>query len=148
MARGGARNRSGPPPEAGSNRSEARGLSFNELPATGYVGPVPEFPLPDATQREHEVWAELWQTPQAAAWAVEEWRWHTVAMYARILVRAEDPDAPVGVLQGVHRFADQVGMTPAGLKENGWAVRQPDIVPASGESAPSEVRGRRLRAAQ
>ena len=71
MGRGGARNRSGPPPQEGSARSDARGYSLTALPAEGYRGPVPEFPLDDATDRELEVWAQLWRTPQAAAWACE-----------------------------------------------------------------------------
>lgn len=148
MAKGGPRNRSGPPPDPSSARSDARGLSFAELPNEGYKGEAPDFPLASPSRRELDVWADLWVTPQAAAWAAEPWRWQTVAMYARVLVRAEDPDSGPGVLTALHRFGDQIGMTPAGLRENGWAIKQPDIVPASGESAPAETRGRRLRAAQ
>lgn len=148
MAKGGARNRSGPQPDPSSNRSDERGVKFSELPNEGYRGEAPVFPLDSPSDREMEVWLSLWKTPQAAAWAAEPWRWQGVAMYARVLVRAEDPESMAGVLAQVHRFADQIGMTPAGLKENGWSIRQPDIEPSSSESAPTETRGRRLRAAQ
>ena len=77
MARGGARNRSGPQPDPMSGRSDARGLKFDQLPAEGYDGEVPEFGLPGATPRELAVWEKLWRTPQAAAWAREPWR-HSV----------------------------------------------------------------------
>ena len=148
MAKGGARNRSGPQPDPSSNRSDVRGVSFSELPNEGYSGEAPAFPLDNPSSRELDVWAGLWTTPKAAAWAAEPWRWSTVGMYARVLVRAEAPDSGPGVLSALHRFADQVGMTPAGLKENGWSIRQPDINHVAGESAPAETRGRRLRAAQ
>lgn len=148
MAKGGPRNRNGSFPDPNSNRSDARGLRFSELPNEGYKGEVPEFPLDSPSERELEVWGSLWGTPQAAAWAVEPWRWPGVAMYARVLVRAEDPECMAGVLAQVHRFADQIGMTPAGLKENGWSIRQPDIEPTVSEQAPVQNRGRRLRAAQ
>ena len=47
MARGGARNRSGPQADPSSGRSDRRGLKFTALPASGYDGEVPEWPLPD-----------------------------------------------------------------------------------------------------
>ena len=65
MARGGARNRSGPSPDPSSGRSDARGYSLTALPSEGYSGPVPPFPLPVPAARELELWAEAWASPQA-----------------------------------------------------------------------------------
>ena len=45
MARGGARNRSGPTADPNSGRSDRRGYSLTALPASGYDGPVPDWPL-------------------------------------------------------------------------------------------------------
>jgi len=151
MARGGARNRSGPAPDPHSGRSARRGLSFQALPNEGYRGEVPEFPLAGPSERELEVWAEAWRTPQAAAWAREPWRHRTVALWVRTSVRCEEPDAGAALLAQVHRFADQIGLTPAGLKENGWAIAAADIEPAAEADEPSEeseepVPVRRLRA--
>jgi hypothetical protein len=124
MPRGGARNRSGPPADPNSGRSDRRGYSLTALPSEGYQGRIPEFPLPDATGRELEVWAEAWRTPQACAWSMpsESWRLRTVALWVRTTVRCEEPGAAASLLGQVHRFADQIGMTTAGLAEMGWKV--------------------------
>lgn len=124
MSRGGARNRSGPKADEKSGRSDARGYTLTALPAEGYAGPTPEFPLPSASSRELDVWAEVWKSPQACAWSMpsEAWRTATVAMWVRVKVRCEDPDAGAALLGQLHRFADQIGMTTAGLAEMGWKV--------------------------
>lgn len=124
MTRGGARNRSGPKAQENSGRSDRRGYSLTALPSQGYDGPVPDFPLPQATGRELEVWESAWRTPQACAWALssEAWRIGTVAMWVRVKVRCEEPDAGAALLGQLHRFADQIGMTTAGLAEMGWKV--------------------------
>ena len=46
----------------------------------------------------------------------------TVAMWVRTFVVCEGPEATAADKSSLHRFADQIGMTPAGLKENGWAI--------------------------
>jgi hypothetical protein len=127
MARGGARNRSGPQPDETSARSEQRGVVFTALPAEGYAGDPPEFPLPLASGREIEVWEEAWSTPQAAAWSVQPWRWRAVAMWVRWSVRMEAEDASAALGNVVIRYADQIGLTPAGLKENGWKIAEDDL---------------------
>lgn len=129
MARGGARNRSGPPADPTSGRSDRRGYSLTALPAEGYRGDVPDFPLPDPSTRELEVWAQAWRTPQACAWSMpsEAWRVRTVAMWVRLTVRCEDPDAGAALLGQLHRFADQIGMTTAGLAEMGWKVAVDEV---------------------
>lgn len=126
MTKGGGRNRSGPQADPRSARSDSRGLKFTALPSEGFEGDVPEFDLPEATQRELEVWADLWSTPQAAAWAAEPWRIRTVAMYCRWSVRSEG-DVPAAFLGQVHRLGDQIGLTPAGLRENGWAIAADEV---------------------
>ena len=73
-------------------------------------------------EREAELWAWAWSTPQAAAWAGESWRWHTVAMWVRTAVVCESDEATAADKGAIHRFADQIGLTPAGLKENGWQI--------------------------
>lgn len=129
MSRGGARNRSGPPPVEGSRNSDRKGLVLTALPPTGFDGEAPAFPLPMASTREVEFWAQAWTTPQACAWSLEPWRWPVVAMYVRTFVLAESVDEPNAALLGqVHRFGDQIGLTPAGLKENGWKIAEPPPV--------------------
>lgn len=150
MSRGGARNRSGPPPVEGSRDSERKGYVLSALPPAGYGGEVPEFPLmpftvyrwahdgdhryqvrdDDATdqfrERETELWATAWTYPQACAWSLESWRWQSVAMWTRTAVVCESSEATAADKGAIHRFADQIGLTPAGLKENGWKIAEPD----------------------
>lgn len=150
MASGGARNRSGPRPAEGSERSERRGFKLTALPAEGYGGPVPDFPLPDPSGREVELWAEAWRTPQACAWSLpsESWRIRTVALWVRLSVRCEDPEAGASLLAQLHRFADQIGMTTAGLAEMGWKVAVDEVAEKAADrpAAASVARKRRLRA--
>jgi hypothetical protein len=162
MARGGARNRSGPQPEEGSRTSDRKGYILTALPPAGYDGEAPEFPLSrrsvfrwkfedkrkfqvfdsEATQeivdREAELWAWAWTTPQACAWSLEEWRWPVVAMWVRTFVICESSEATAADKGALHRFADQIGMTPAGLKENGWKIAEPPAA-ADDSPAPSNV---------
>jgi hypothetical protein len=127
MPTGGARNRSGPPPDPNSLKSAKRGLSLTALPSQGYDGDVPDFPLPNSTPRDLELWAWAWSTPQAAAWAVERWRWQTVAMWVRTMAVCESLEATAADKNSLHRFADQIGLTPAGLKENGWKITADEV---------------------
>lgn len=140
MARGGARNRSGPQADPTSGRSERRGVRLDALPAEGHKGRAPKFPLPDVTDREQDLWAWAWKTPQAAAWSREPWRWHGVAMWVRTSVICEGPDATAADKNGLHRFADQVGLTPAGLKENGWRIATDELAEKrAGEPEPEQA---------
>lgn len=179
MTRGGGRNRSGPQADPSSARSERRGFKLTALPAEGYQEEAPEFPLPQrevfkketdaegvtsmvfdkaatakVAAREAALWAWAWTTPQACAWSMpsESWRLHTVAMWVRVHVLCEGSDATAADKGSLHRFADQIGMTPAGLRENGWAVAQDQVAAKAAEKkAPTDTSAsrspRRLRAA-
>lgn len=177
MARGGARNRSGPPPDPKSGRSDRRGYSLTALPAEGFDGDVPDFPLPtrivwhewfddgqkvrendeacteQVAEREAELWAWVWTTPQACAWSMpsESWRLMTIAHWVRTAVLCESSDATAADKNSLHRFADQIGMTPAGLRENGWSVAKDEVAPKrearEAEDEPAPKRERRLRVA-
>lgn len=147
MARGGARNRSGPQASESSGRSDARGYSLTALPAQGYSGPIPNFPLPSPTARELEVWEQAWRTPQACAWSMpsEAWRTRTVAMWTRLSVRCEDANAGAALLGQLHRFADQIGMTTAGLAEMGWKVAVDETATKRAEKQPAKPASSRDR---
>ena len=150
MTSGGRRNRNHKPVE-GSARSDARGFTLTALPAEGFRGPVPDWPLPVPLERELEVWEWAWRTPQACAWSLpsESWRARTVALWVRVSVRCEDADAPASLFAQLHRLADQVGLTTAGLAEMGWKVAVDEVAAQrSQRSAEQPVkRERRLRAA-
>ena len=151
MARGGARNRSGPQADPSSARSDRRGFTLTELPSSGFDGKPPVFPLPkreifkkvesdgattwefDAArtkavaEREGELWAWAWSLPQACAWSTQSWRWMNVADLVRLQVRGEAHDAPVNIATVVRQLRADLGLTPAGLKENGWAIAADEV---------------------
>lgn len=161
MGHGGRRNRSGQKADESSGRSERRGYSLTALPAEGYDGPVPDFPLPrrsvmrweyedkrrlqvldaDATagvaEREAELWEWLWSTPQACAWSMpsESWRLNTIALYVRTFVICESGESTAADKGSLHRFADQIGMTTAGLAEMGWKVAVDQVAGKAAEKA-------------
>ena len=139
MASGG-HARSGPPVDPKSGRSDRRGIAFGELPHDGYRGEAPEFPLPNGSTRELDLWAWAWRTPQADAWSREPWRWHSVAMWVRTSVVCESADATAADKNSLHRFADQIGMTTAGLAEMGWKVATDEVAEKRGEAKPEPAR--------
>ena len=172
MTQGGARNRSGPSADPRSGRSERKGFKLTALPSEGYAGDAPDFPLmafvvrrweyedklrrqvrdDDETEvfatRERELWEQAWTYPQACAWSLEPWRWNTVAMWVRTQVVCESSEATAADKGAIHRFADQIGMTPAGLKENGWAIARDEVGAKAAEKSaePAAKPQRRLRA--
>jgi len=171
MPRGGSRNRSGPPADEQSGRSDRRGYSLTALPSEGYDGPVPEWPLPmhvdtlpdepakrafDAAQylddRERELWTWVWRTPQACAWSMpsESWRAQGVARWVRQAAHCESPAAKAADHGQLHRYADQIGLTTAGLREMGWKVAVDQLAGKAAEHGATEPEGpkreRRLRA--
>jgi hypothetical protein len=121
MASGGARNRSGPKQDPNSLRGEKR-APLRVLPFEPFDQDAPEIPIPGPTSREVELWKAAWRAPQAWAWIDESWRWQTIALWVRRAALAESKDANASEINAVIRLADQVGMTPAGLKENGWTI--------------------------
>lgn len=171
MVAGGARARSGPAPDPNSGRSAARGLDFSALPSEGYKGDVPDFPLdpivlfsehfedgakvreadPEASadfhSREGLVWVEAWRTPQGAAWARESWRWPVIAEYCRLKVAVElDPASNAALVGQLHRYREQIGLTPAGLRLNGWQVARDEVSERRGSEPEKAAAGGRLSA--
>jgi hypothetical protein len=172
MPRGGARPGSGPAADPMSARSEARGLSEIRLPAKGFRGRIPRWPLPrrmiydvyfiekerikefneDATERiadrELELWKQLWRSPQAVMWHREPWRQHSVAHFVRMSVRVEGGEAPAADTAAMLRLQDQIGLTPGGMRFNGWAIDSDEVAEKRQTRKPEDAPKpeRRLRA--
>jgi hypothetical protein len=66
---------------------------------------------------------------------MQPWRWDQVADLVRLQVRGEARDAPVVISTAVRQLRADLALTPAGLKENGWAIAV-DEVAKKAESAP------------
>lgn len=146
MPKGGARVRSGPQKDPNSARSEASGISLTALPSEGYRGRAPAFPLPRISRgvtadgkanqaltksfraREIAIWRQVWKTPQAAAWSLDSWRWPTVAEFCRIKAAVElDPDSNAALLSRLREYRNEIGLSPDGLKANGWAIATDEV---------------------
>lgn len=133
MPRGGARTVSGPPPDPNSLRQAraAEAGGWKTLPAEGYAGPVPDWPLTEATPREDVLWADLWVKPQALVWA-EMGQELEVALFCRTLAEAERPDARADIKKMVRGYLDSLGLSVSGMLRNRWRI-------APGPSAPGAV---------
>ena len=134
MTSGGARARSGPAPDPNSYRSMDR--EWVELPAAGFAGDIPAFPLPAAFAVEVELWRELWRKPQAAAWDALGLKFQ-VAAYVRAFLESVAEGASAGLKTAVLRMEAELGLNVPGMRSNGWRI-------SDGEpSAPTPARGAR-----
>lgn len=145
----GGHARSGPVKAEGSGRADAAGYKLTELPAEGFVGEIPEWPLvPDASDVELLYWERAWRTPQACIWARQEFAYLTpaVARWVRVAVRCDDPEAPATLLARLPSLADEIGMSTAGLARLGAKIRPNELAEKRAEhpSVPAK-RERRLR---
>lgn len=120
MTSGGARFRSGPAPDPNSYKSQNR--EWVDLPAAGYDGPVPDWPLPEmATAEEWEFWVALWRKPQAVQWlafGVEA----QVAMYARTFLEAAKPGASSPLKTTAKQLDNELGISIAPMLALGWRI--------------------------
>ncbi|WP_433415052.1 hypothetical protein ACQP1V_36310 [Microtetraspora malaysiensis] len=136
----------GPPPNPNRRRRNAQPATLR-LPAGGRQGETPPWPLPKAksavrARRELEVWAELWRTPQAAAWERLEWT-RTVARYVRYLLAAEAGDSRIAA--EVRQMEDRLGLNPMALLRLRWQIEDDQDAEVH-ELRPAASEGRRLRA--
>lgn len=127
----GGHARSGPAKTPGSRSSERAGYTMTALPNEGYRGMVPDLSdfLPDVTDRHGQVWAELWSTPQACMWSQARWYWPIAADLVRWMVRADEPDAPIGLATAIRQLRDDLGLSKAGLDSHGWSIATAEIAP-------------------
>lgn len=151
----GGHARSGPALDPMSGRSDRRGAQQLEaLPASGFDGPIPRFPLSphsilvwrvedkarwrecdesataEFRDREGELWASLWRTPQAVAWARRPWMVETVAHFTRVSVICEGHDAKAADRTSMRQLRDDLGLSVAGLRANLWQIAAVEEEPA------------------
>jgi hypothetical protein len=95
MPKGGARTRSGTPPDPDALARNRDGAEWVKLPAKGRQGPTPPWPTQMGTisADEKKVWERLWKTPQALVWEADGVH-DTVALYVRTLCEASLEGSP------------------------------------------------------
>jgi hypothetical protein len=133
----------GPVPNPNSRRQTSLAHSWTDLPAGGYQGEVPNWPLPGGfSPAEREMWARYWQKPQAAAWAamgmVDE-----VALYVRAFLLGASGN--LAAVTEARQWTTPLGLTPSAMLKNRWRVRAVDVPAAA---APTSSSRRTLKVAE
>ncbi|MDQ1217991.1 hypothetical protein [Microbacterium arborescens] len=91
------------------------------LPKT-YRGPVPEWPLePPASEREAQLWDEMWRNPQAVVWVHYQLR-RQVGMHVRTLVEIESGRQGSAMRRVAHSQAVSLLLTPTSLRRAGYRI--------------------------
>ena len=102
---------------------------FVSIPAAGYTGSVPGWPLDtDPARAELDMWNSLWTTPQAAMWASMHIE-HVIARYVVVTCLAEQTQQ-AGLLAEVRQMEDRLGLTPVSLRKLQWKIEHQDVLPA------------------
>lgn len=151
MGSGGARRNSGPAPDPNALRRDRKDdAAWVTLPADGFQGEVPEFPLPRAVQfdtvfengkkvtepdeaetvavweAELELWAELWRKPQAAMWSQLGMKFE-VAAYVRAFLESVRSEASAGLKTAVLRMAGEIGLSLPGMHSLRWKFSADEV---------------------
>jgi len=144
---------SGPAPNPNSRRQAGnQAHTWTDLPASGYDGPIPAWPMAGQKDREAEVWQQIWRTPQAAAWITLGWTFD-IALYVRWMVNAadnEDADLTASLKAGneARQWSDRLGLNPTAMLKNRWRVKADEVAEKRTEKASgAETARRRLKVA-
>lgn len=145
----------GPAPKPADQRRRRNAPLANtvKLPAEGRTGDAPEWPLPWQRVVEAKIWADLWATPQAAAWErMGTATVRVVARYVRLLSLVEGPaddedraprTSATLLLGEVRQLEDRLGLTPMAMLRLRWEIVADDLAEKREGSAPTR---RRLKA--
>lgn len=75
-------------------------------------------------EAEAELWAELWDTPQAVEWERQRWT-REVAMYVRWSVLAGSGD--LDAAKEARQLGDRLGLTPQALLRLRWQIAVDEV---------------------
>lgn len=146
MPSGGARARSGPPPDPNALRRDRDAGEWTILPAEGRPGDPPVWPMEEQSGRESDLWEAFWRKPQALVWERLGQEFE-VALYVRRLAEAEQPESSVALSTLVRQMADGLGLTTPGLRANRWRIDRPEeAAPQRSGSAPVSIAPNSARA--
>lgn len=129
MPKGGARTRSGPPPDPNALRRDRRSDGeWTVLPLEVDAEP-PAWPLTEQSERESELWVALWRKPQAVLWARNQ-QAEQVAMYVRCFAEAEQPEAATALRTLVRQQADALLLTIPAMHSARVRIASDELAPA------------------
>ena len=127
MASGGARSRSGPAPDPMALRRDRKDdAAWVTLPAEGFQGDVPEFPLSDVLTGEVVLWLRLWGKPQAAMWSKLGLEFE-VAAYVRAFLESTVAEASAGLKTAVLRMGAEIGLSLPGMHSLRWKFSEDEL---------------------
>jgi len=126
MPKGGARTTSGPAPDPDALRRDRDAGEWTLLPAEGRKGDLPAWPLVGHSDREAELWSQMWAKPQAFVWE-RNGQHLEVALMVRNLTMAELPGCPVNLGTLVRQQMDSLGLTTPGLRANRWKITRDEV---------------------
>ena len=135
MVSGGARARSGPAPDPNALRRDRKDdAAWVVLPAEGFAGEVPEFPLRDASGVELELWGTLWRKPQAVMWGRLGLEFE-VAAYVRAFLESVEASASAGLKTAVLRMAAEIGLSLPGMHQLRWKFAADELAEKRAEKS-------------
>lgn len=127
MASGGARARSGPPADPNALRRDRKDdAAWVTLPAKGFSGVVPEWPIGAASGSETALWARLWRKPQAFMWDQLQLEFE-VAAYVRAFLESVEPEASAGLKTAVLRMSAELGLSTVGMGQLRWKIAVDEV---------------------
>jgi len=119
--------RSGPAPDPMALRRDRKDdAGWVTLPAEGFAGDVPAWPISDASGAELGYWDELWRKPQAVMWSKLGMA-RQVAAYARSFVEASEREASAGLKTAVLRMEGELGLSLPGMHSLRWKVSEDEV---------------------
>lgn len=134
MAKGGARSRSGPPADPDAMRRAGAGGQWETIPSDAKASKIPEWPLTEATEREMELWDNLWVRPQSVLWERNSQELE-VALLCRRLAESEQHESKVALGTLVRQMMDSLLLTIPAMRSA--RVKIADSGPVSRPAATS-----------
>jgi hypothetical protein len=157
------------PPELAITSNEFNPMALNPR---GRAGNPPAYPLPkivrfivakdekgkpvkvadpgvssEFRKRELDIWRDEWKKPQALAWEREPWRWSRIALYCRITAVIEaEPDSNASLVSRQRELAIEHGLTPDGMRANGWAVAPDQLAEQRAKNAAKKAPAKKAAA--
>lgn len=129
---------SGPPPNPNSRKQSGnQAHTWRDLPAGGYDGEIPDWPLFEVTDPELAMWRRVWRTPHAAAWAQLEWT-DDVAMYVRYFLLGAAGDLKAATES--RQWNDRLGLNPTAMLKNRWRIKADDVAAKRETKKPAKKR--------
>jgi hypothetical protein len=145
MPSGGARRSAGRPADPNAFRRDRKDdAEWVLLPAEGFGGDVPEWPLTVVSKDELTLWGALWRKPQAVMWDRLEMGL-SLAAYVRAFLESVEPGASAGLKTAVLRMEGELGLSLPGMHSMRWKFSEDELAAKRDLPAAPVVSGARGR---